>query len=618
MSTTPKKRLLTDFSIILLATFLPRLLMMFFCAAPLRTPLDEMSTIATGAYAAGLDWSTAASFGGRYYGGGYSILFAPLWKLISDPVVIYQVMLAVSALLQSLVGLIAYHLLYKYMKVENRIFCVLAGVALSYMQIIRSMMVYNEHMLVLIVWVCILLLCRLIANTDNRRQRILDSVLLMLSLSYCLTLHTRSKALWIALVLVVIGYRIFFKRMILSLIPTIMAGGLGYFAAGKFIYWAKTSVWLWTEGEFLKNASISLNLSLDTLKSPIAWQAWMSTALSQIHISLIFTGGITAILLPAAIAYYWRCGRLSLGKSVSYLSCSENEHEVRPYILVTGVFSLLFIGAMIFAQSFTWLNQTIPALGSSPYNENPYGYKAFTYIRYYVICLGPFVLSGLALLYHCRELIKAHWGKILVLFLVLQTVFVCFILPHIGNAPVAASVYLPFGLALSDQVRTRVYLAGVLICSLSFFLMYAAYLRQKLLLPLLLLCLLMPYQYFYNGIMVDGTTSAQSDSRTDGGTRILNAYYTENPDGPHTVYMADMGNRPYTYQFLLPSIEIQPTLPEDLTAPGIVLAKSRKNKTLKSAGFLCANLDENEYLYVKGPELVQAFEGVGVTFLGDE
>ncbi len=55
MSTTPKKRLLTDFfynpSRHLPAQTAHDVLL----RSPLRTPLDEMSTIATGAYAVGLD-----------------------------------------------------------------------------------------------------------------------------------------------------------------------------------------------------------------------------------------------------------------------------------------------------------------------------------------------------------------------------------------------------------------------------------------------------------------------------------------------------------------------------------------------------------------------------------
>ena len=400
------------------------------------------------------------------------------------------------------------------------------------------------------------------------------------------------------------------------------AGALGYILTDQAIYWAKTNIWLWEEGQYLKNASVLLNFTLDTLKSPMAWQAWASTALGQVHISLIFTGGLTAVLIPVLIYYFIKSTQLQF--MVSYgrkkTKCSEasvflpTEASLRPYLFSIGIFSLLFIGAMIFAQSFTWLDKTIPALTEAPYGEYHYGYKAYTYIRYYVICLGPFVMTGLALMYHCRELVRAHCGKIFTLFACLQAVFIVFLLPHISSSYIAASVYLPFALANRHQVRTRVYLFGVLICCLLFTVMYVALLRKKLMIPVLLLSLLMPYQYMYNGIVTDGVISKSNYSTANSGSVLLGEFSKEFLELEDTIYLKDMGTRVFTYQFLVPDMKVVGSSPKDLSQASIVIAKTGKDETLLDAGFSLAKLDNNEYLYIKGEDLLEAFKALGVSF----
>ena len=607
MNTTQKNAYILDLSIVFLIAFLPRLLMILIGASPLRTPLDEMSTFATGAYAAGFDWSSVAAYGEHYYGGGYAILFAPLFKIVSNPYTFYKITLIVSAVLQSLIGIIAYRIAHKYLKMENRLLCIFIGIALSYMQIIRVLMFYNEHMLMLMVWVSILLLCRLTANSSDSRRRAIDSTLLMLVLSYCLTLHTRSKALWIALFIIIVLFRIFYKRMLVSVIPTLVAGGVGYFAANCFIRFSMIKVWLWSEGSKLTNSSVNLNLSWDLLKSPQAWEGWLSTVLSQIHISIIFTGGLTAILLPVFFYY--------LGDSFKHFRTHSNhcaDADVRPFILVISLFSGLFIGAMIFAQSFTWLPRIVSALNTQPYGGNPYGYKAFTYIRYYVICLGPFVLSGLAILYHHSEMLPKLTAKIITFFFSMQTIFVGFILPHITNAAVASSVYIPFAFSTGRGLtNAKVYLAGVFICCLLFPIMLICFHKKKRLMALFLLCLLMAYEYGFNGMNTDLARSAANDSRTNAGYEMLRSLSASSPDFPDTIYTDSISARIYVYQFLLPDIKLVPALPDPSCPEAIVLAL-KKDSSLTAEGYQMIKLDRNEYLYVKGTSYLKMIEAAMV------
>ena len=137
MNETYRRRI--DMLLVFLLAMAPRLILIFTVSDPLRTPMDEMSTMSAGAWAAGLDWTKAAEYGGRYYGGGMTILMAPLFWMFSNPVALYRACLVFCAVLQSLAAPIAYHILNVHMKVEKKIYLYLASLAAGFMMVNRAL-----------------------------------------------------------------------------------------------------------------------------------------------------------------------------------------------------------------------------------------------------------------------------------------------------------------------------------------------------------------------------------------------------------------------------------------------------------------------------------------------
>lgn len=74
------------------------------------------------------------------------------------------------------------------------------------------------------------------------------------------------------------------------------------------------------------------------------------------------------------------------------------------FCLVISALFIMCIGAVMFAQCFTWLKRVVPALDGG----NPYGFKALTYVRYVGPFLGPVFMTGIAMIYEKRESIRKY------------------------------------------------------------------------------------------------------------------------------------------------------------------------------------------------------------------
>lgn len=620
-----KDRQWPDLLLLFLVAMAPRLLLIFTMAEPLRTPMDEMSTLSAGAYLAGLDWTKATQFGYHYYGGGMTVLMAPLFKLISEPVALYRACLVFCAALQSLVAPVAYGILRNYLGLRKKAYLYPASLAAAFLMVNRAMVIYNEHMLVLVSWLTALVLCVLVREAgkekpDYRRQAVF-SVLLMALLSYSLTLHTRAKTFWIALALLVILYYLLYKKWLVAKLPALLSGIAGYWLAGRFIYWSKTTLWLWHEGVELKNTAVHLNLSKELLMSPVSWQGWFSTVIGQVHTSMIFTGGFSAIAITLLVIYVCSNGKDIFGKRKQPVTESPEQLAVKPYLLVLATFFMMCIGATILAQSITWLFRVQEALLEGAYGSGAYGYKAFTYFRYYGAYMGPFFLAAMGYLYYYRTELKKYLPAVFAVFAGMQLLFLCVVLPHISKCMVSSEVYWPFGLhkSFDDPMRCRVYLMGVLVCCLVFFVMFFCLYKGKKILPVAVLLALLVYQYTYNSVYYDGGKMGRYRAKAEAGCELVLEMEEAGYELPEELYLT--GYRPsqtqkplYTYQFRLNRHRLLPGEPEESIQEAVVFCRKKNYKKLLKAGYRRAILDEDEYVYVKGERYLSMMEEYGLVF----
>lgn len=619
-----------DKQIVFLIAFIPRLILILCFAGVFRTPMDEMSTLATGAYFGGKDWTTLTAYAKFYYGGGFSILFAPFYRLIGNSVVVYYIILSVCAALQSISAPISYTVMQKFMKIEDRKYLIISSLACSYMVVTRAMMAFNEHIIIASVWICVWILCKLI---EDDKYKPVYSVGLMLVFSYMLTTHTRAKVIWIAFVMVVVCYRILYKKWLVSLVPAILSGIGGYFLAGKFNDMVKTVIWDWQEGEFLRNASVRINLSLSDLKDPVFWKGISSIISGQINTVIIFTGGIAAIFVTVLVYFYcdnikaWFVEHLTKKKEQKDAMWEEGAgdiiNKISPYVMVISLVFLLCTGAMVAAQSITWLERVASVLKKYTYASNVYSFKALTYVRYMGPFLGPLLMSGAVLVYHKKEGLRKYLLPSAAAVLVLQFIWGGFILPHIYRNKITSEVFTAFGgydiVNSTAPMGLKVYLPASIVLIIIFSICIVCYYRKKILVPMALVLCLLGYEYVYGAIRWDGSHVQKFNSYVDGGVGIIRMIEQDeryNKDLPKTIYVEDSRTnqqRWFTYQGYLDDYEIIAKGPQD-EEKHIVFSSKKKNENLLKEGYVVGKIDDNEYVYVNDSVYQEMFEAYGVTF----
>lgn len=611
-----------------LIVFIIKEIFVLFFAEPLRTPMDEMSTIVNGAYFAGLDWTGTTTYAKFYYGGGFTALFAPIFKLTDNPYIIYSVILSGCALIQSVGAPISNYIFRKYFHMERKISFV-ASLACGFFVCTRAMVVYNEHGLIFAAWIIALIVCKLLEYEGNKRKKQVYSVLLMAMICYSFTFHTRAKTFLYALIVLVALFYFVYKKMLVSPICAIVSGTVFYACAEYYIDFMKRHVWEWHEGMKLNNTSIDFyGLEASDLFSPITWETWVNIIVGQLNTVTVFTGGIAVIMLVLLCV----CLYGVMKKRIVVLTNKENNsgdvaekitfsNELQEKLLFAiALIFLMCVGATILTQSITWLKRAAVALEGAPYGTNAYGYKAFTYIRYMAPYLGPVFMMGLICIFRMKEQLKKYILPSGMILFFLHAIWLAYVLPHITKNRVACEVFAVFGgysFWENEQVRIRVYIAGSIVMLMVALICFLCFYRKNVMVPTVVIFLLLLYQYSYGAYFIDAGYNNKFSNCVDGGYSFVKQL-EENAETaewfPKTIYAVDSNKSVqkfvYTYQFMLNRYNIVPGVPENVEE-AIVFTTDKSVEKFRNSEYRIMKLDDNEYLCVLGEKYVKYLEKTG-------
>lgn len=623
-SKKPEKNINRDIRnmiLVFLVAFIPRMILNIIWGYPFRTPMDEMSTVATGAYFGGADFTALTSAAGYYYGGGFTILLAPLFKLGLDGVVLYKIILIICSALQSFVAPMGYYILKKGFAIQNDLYNIMGAIVCSYCMVTRSMMIFNEHMLIFLCWCVALLFMKLCQSKDNYKKKSIYSVLLMLVFFYGITIHARFKVLWIGFVIILVLFWWMYKRLLVAGIPTVISALVFNLLSSKFNRMVQETIWLADENTKLHNTSTAISKKLELLKDIVSWEGLANTLIGQSNTVFIFTGGL--LLIGVVVLFYIIIvnRRQYLRRSQERIYGFESMQKCEEIYMVIALFFFLCIAGTILAQGLRWLPKILNALRTAAYAENPYGFKAFTYVRYIGPLLGPFALSVIGVLYHCNHHIRRMVPCIVCAYGLIQLLWLAFVVPHISNASVAAEVFLPFSFHAysgAGTARARWYLVGTFVAAVVFLIAIICYYYKKFTVPLILFALFISCQYIASAVGWDSVFSKRYVGRTNAGYECITSV-DEKYDLPEEIYVLDTGtsvqSRRYAYQFLMYDthriIKFTADAAQDDT---IVLCTQADNYELESLGYVWTTLDANEYLYVKGEKYRSVFEQEGFQF----
>lgn len=601
-----------EYLVIFLFAWLPRLFFIALHHQPFRTPMDEMVTLSSAAFGAGYDWSALVISAKHYYGGGFTILFSLLLKSDLDSVSVFAIILGVYAVMQSISAPIACYITKNYFKVNKRTHLYLISLVSSYLVVARTQTTLNEHALIGIVWIIWFLLCKLLEQEEDYQKKAFYTILLFFTMSYALTIHARTKMLWIAIVGLTICYYLFRKKWLVAKAPAVISGALGYYGAGKFVEWIKKSVWLWQEGEPLKNTEVSINITKDMLTQPEFYQGVLSTIVGQVQTSFTFTCGLTAIAFVVVWSIFFGYAK---GMKEKQEPWTEEKNAHMKYILVSVIFFGICIAGTIFAQSLSWSGKVLDALNGG----NSYGFKAYTYIRYYGIYLGPFFYGILMFVYFHMEGLKEKFECYVWIFVWIEFFFLLMVFPYIATNNVAAEVYWPFALwnkLRGDGVKFYVYLIGVALSTTVFLLSLYFIKKKKYNVYLGLFLTVLVFQYGWNAYYWDGNYMDNYEAETDAGYSFIKDLEKQGFQMPEEIYVkatAPMGQNPsYVYQMLLKEYKLIPKVPDSSEENVIILCNQAGISKVKKKEFKIYILDNDEFVATNWEKLIEYIEEKGL------
>lgn len=178
---------------------------------------DEINTAGVAAIYSGKDWSGLLKSMGSGSGYVQALFYAPLFRLTSNPYVLYKAMLIVNALIVGFIPLIVYHLAGKFgvLRVRRKLLIAMCcGLYAAY--ITNSKFVWNEALTCLMVW--LLVLCVFNAwDKNGKSSKAVRSVLTGFLCALAYASNKRLISIVAALILTVVIARVALREKLLNL-----------------------------------------------------------------------------------------------------------------------------------------------------------------------------------------------------------------------------------------------------------------------------------------------------------------------------------------------------------------------------------------------------------------
>lgn len=587
--------------ILLCCTIIPKIFI-----ALLQNPIqvsDEVGALVAPAYFAGLDWSDVA---GRvsYYGTGYHFIFALLFKITSNPYVIYRAILISYVFIEALGGVIVFYLCEKHFVKDNpRLSCAL-GIMVVYLQYNKDTWITNEAPIFLLVWIVALLVIELYDAIENKKRKYWLSGILCLVLAYSLTIHTRMLFLY-ALVIVIVLYVLICKRKSLVAIPVcVIAGPLFYWVAQSYNGWIQNVAWMqYRTGAYLHNASAAEELgrlsNLAKLNTKLYWHSFLNTIVGQVNTANVMTIGIFMLALV-------------LGLCVVFRILKDKAED--KWLMNCGIFAVYGgIGCMglLGLQAVLWLERAKQTMelgyGTTVLNSSINYSRVFVYLRYFAPFMGPIVLMSMVYIYK-KRIWNAYIASV-VLTLIVQAYWLRYNMRILYNNIDAARVYIPFSLSNYTQKSDWwVYLPGTIILLIAIFIIGIMIKKNKIMMLTIMLSGVLIYQYMYYGIV----HKSEWEHRANAGYELITALEQEIELKKELV--VPYSAMAYTYQVMFSDYHIEMDLPS-VTEDALIFTNRFNNykfdEFLTDYGYVAYMLDDNEYLYVINEDIIAILDTWG-------
>lgn len=582
-----KKEVLILISLFLILNLYKIIFSLFFSKPTFDTPQDLFSTLYAPAYYAGLDWHEIGSVYSEYYGYGFFSLFSFLFKLTTDGMVVYRILVLICNLLSVFSCIICFKIIKEFNLSCNSMQLYFISIVCVSFQHIGEIGVANEYPLNLCVWMVVYILMLLCKEEISPKRRMGLTILLSLLLIYSCTVHARAIILFALIICCILYMIIKRKRCIVSI--QVALTGIFLLIPYKIYTDYLQSVLL---GKISLNSTVAtrvMRAAERVFVSPKMIYSALCSVIFYCHETVILSAGI-AVLCIATILYmiFWH-----EGKKV----WNNMELEYRDKIFCGLVFSITGIAIFIAGLCYTWMN----AFYEGIYLHMREYLRGLTLTRYYTPFIGPAVCFTIILLMKTGTIVYKNITRILlVILLLIQMLFFFIAYPAVKFTGWAGEQYVPFTLNQYKEPE-EIYLTGILVVFLmGCFIIYALR-RNKWTLLMVVTFIHLVFGQSY--VFWDRNNKDVVFKQVDGGYEYFKGecgkkiyVYEENSDNNE---MENKETYYFLYQLLLPQNNIIPLDDIEKIEQGLILTGNGNIAKEYDAYCDILQLDENEWLLMK-------------------
>lgn len=567
---------------------------------------DEVGVMYMPAMLAGLDW-TGISKELSYYGFGYTCLLFPLFRITSNPYIIYWSFMVVGTILLGLAALISYHIFRKYFGIKNNKFCMLLTIVSNMLCFTDMKYINNEPMIVLLMWGIAWLL--LIINNClecNVKKRVY-TVLLMLIITYSLMVHIRLYVIWIALFIFIIIYYWVYRKWFLALDVAIPLGLIGFLTQNRIVNCVQKFLWTNISVNDIRNASQSVSenifVALKDLWDIEQLKSIIFTLFGNIYTIIFFTAGLFCFIFIIVSKILFQI----IFKRKKYLD--ENSNIIIKNTNVLLIFFAISIMITILGLILSWNNLVTKGrfLG---YGANTMALKVWVYIRYYSPFVGIVFATSFIYISKTKNVIKDTILPSTILFAIITLVWMLKMVPYIEKSSIVYTVFGAYGMVKeTDNINRTLYYIIFYLSFISFVFTCLCVKYRKYNILLCMVAAMIIFRFYYNSAFLQ----LPNDAKGDGAYNFVKQLEKE-INLPEDLYLLALNSYTYPYQFYLNNFKIIKI--DDIPIENnynIIFSDSVKRfENQNINGYSYVKLDENEYLFIKDKELIKQLEKCGI------
>lgn len=585
-----------------LLAVIPRIIMVLTTSFPLRVTGDELYMFYLPAKLAGLDWSGSMERY-RYYGYGFTVFLVPLFKWISNPVILYRVVLCIVSILQMVITTLCCYLLKNFYKSYHAVTNTIISVICSYLVSCYATYMYNEHIYIIYVWSSFFIFHQLLRVESNKRRKLFYSAMLGLSFFGALTIHQRAVTLAFAFLITYVVYLVMFRRLLAYASIVMGIFGIGYFVNQQILSWNVAYLKSATvQVSEISNTSVNLSFSLSWFRNKEYVQAFIRTIIGNLNLLNLRTLGLWALLI--VIVIYLLC-RYFKGK------ITKDEEELGTIVC----FGAVCIGITILGLATTWGWGIMQAYMDN--NASADALRGLKYFRYYACYITPIFPACIIYMKKRKEIcLKLFEYSLIGSSLCISYYMKRIVTPLMVKAKVGLVLNaFSFVTYETEVVSIKNYMAGIFIVGVIIAAMIAVYKYRTINGMLVIFMSVTIWTYIYNTYLGDGRAMLYNRDYSDASTQLIQKLNENEVACP--IYVQDY-SIPKSKQLALCQLQfmnMRNTLfhgmpsPDDEEAIGIAFYFSKEeNDSLFENGYVLYQLDANEYAYVKGESILEQME----------